>query len=72
MGKLIWGPGKQVDFSYLLAREKCPKYIIPHPWFMETFLLSFYCLSNVEFNSLINLRNWFNCLLLLMHIHEKI
>ena len=32
----------------------------------------FYCLSNLEFDSLIHLGNWFSCLLLLMHIHLKI
>ena len=35
-------------------------------------VLSFYCLSNVKFSSLIRLGNWFNCLLLLMHICSKI
>ena len=34
--------------------------------------LSFYRLSNLEFNSLICLGNWFNCLLLLIHIRSKI
>ena len=33
---------------------------------------SFYCLSILEFDSLIRLGNWFNCLLLLMHIRLKI
>ena len=33
---------------------------------------SFYCLSNLEFNSLIHLGNLFNCLQLLMYIHSKI
>ena len=33
---------------------------------------SFYCLSNLEFDSLIRLGNWFNCLLLLMYIRSKI
>ena len=36
------------------------------------FLLSFYRLSNLEFDSLIRLENWFNCLLLIMHIRSKI
>ena len=33
---------------------------------------SFYCLSNLKFDSLIRLGNWFNCLLLLMHKCWKI
>ena len=33
---------------------------------------SFYCLSNLEFDSLIHLGNWFNCLLLLIRISSKI
>ena len=37
-----------------------------------TTSLSFYCLSNLDFDSLIRLGNWFNCLLLLMHIRSKI
>ena len=39
---------------------------------LKLVLLSFYCLSNLEFGSLIRLGNWFNCLLLLMHIRSKI
>ena len=38
----------------------------------ETGSPLFYCLSNLEFDSLSHFGNWFNCLLLLMHIRSKI
>ena len=38
----------------------------------ETGSLSFYCLSNLEFDSLIRFGNWFNYWLLLMHLRSKI
>ena len=40
--------------------------------FTETCFPFVYHLSNLEFDSLICLGNWFNCLLLLMHIHSNI
>ena len=33
---------------------------------------SFYCLSNLEFDFFIRLGNWFNCLLLVMHLRSTV